>query len=75
MNETSFSEMLRRLSNDYYENIIGFDEYRSKRKNILDKIDREINGRTVNAQQASDSSGSSRATNSNASFVKPDFDI
>lgn len=44
MSEASYSLMLRNLSSDYYHNHIGFDEYRSQRKIILDKIDRELNG-------------------------------
>ena len=50
MSEASYSLMLRNLSSDYYHNHIGFDEYRSQRKIILDKIDRELNG----AQSADD---------------------
>jgi len=37
--------MLRNLSNDYYYNHIGFEDYRVQRKIILDKIDEEFNGR------------------------------
>ena len=44
MSEASYSLMLRNLSSDYYNNRIGFDEYRSQRKVILDKIDKELNG-------------------------------
>lgn len=47
MTETSYSLELRNLSNDYYHNHIGFDEYRIQRKLILDKIDEEMNGRAV----------------------------
>lgn len=45
MSEASYSLMLRNLSSDYYHNHIGFDEYRAQRKIILDKIDKELNGR------------------------------
>ena len=44
MSESSYSLMLHNLSNDYYQNIIGFEEYRNQRKIILDKIDVEFNG-------------------------------
>lgn len=44
MSEASYSLMLRNLSSDYYHNHIAFDEYRSQRKIILDKIDKELNG-------------------------------
>jgi hypothetical protein len=36
--------MLRRLSNDYYYEKVGFQDYRIQRKIILDKIDEEYNG-------------------------------
>jgi hypothetical protein len=42
--ETSYSLMLRNLSNDYYQNRIEFEDYRNRRKIILDKIDLEFNG-------------------------------
>lgn len=60
MIETSYSLMLRNLANDYYQNKIKFDEYRSQRKLILDKIDLEFNGDrpkitvTVNQDQQSE---------------------
>jgi len=47
MSEISYAEQIRRLSNDYYHNHLGFDEYRAQRKVYLDKIDREFNGRKV----------------------------
>ncbi|MCP4430334.1 MAG: hypothetical protein GY806_05090 [Gammaproteobacteria bacterium] len=43
MSEASYSLMLRNLSNDFYHNHIGIDEYRAQRKVILDKIDKELN--------------------------------
>ena len=45
MSDTSYSSMLGKLSNDYYQNYIEFEEYRSQRKILLDKIDVEFNGR------------------------------
>jgi hypothetical protein len=42
--EASYSQMLGDLSNDYYQNRIEFEEYRNRRKMILDKIDVEFNG-------------------------------
>ena len=44
MIESSYSRMLRNLSNDYYQNRIEFEDYRNRRKMILDKIDVEFNG-------------------------------
>ena len=40
----SFSLMLRNLTDAYYHEAIGFEEYRAQRKIILDKIDEEFNG-------------------------------
>ena len=45
---------LRNLSNDYYHNHIGFDEYRIQRRLILDKIDQEMNGKTLPEQSRDD---------------------
>jgi hypothetical protein len=44
MSDTSYSLMLRQLSNDYYQYRIDFEQYRIQRKLILDKIDAEFNG-------------------------------
>ena len=48
MTDISYSAKLRELSKDYYQNHIRFDEYRSQRKLIIDKIDEEFNARKVN---------------------------
>ena len=45
--DISYSEKLRELSKDYYQCHIQIDEYRSRRKIILDKIDEEFNGRKI----------------------------
>lgn len=52
MIETSYALMLRNLSNDYYQNKIGFEEYRGQRKIILDKIDAEFNASQANLEVA-----------------------
>jgi hypothetical protein len=44
MDDKSISEMLRDLSMDFYQNHIGFDDYRRQRKEILDNIDLQMNG-------------------------------
>ena len=44
MSENSYSLLLRNLSDAYYQETIGFDEYRAQRKIILDKIDEDFNG-------------------------------
>lgn len=44
MQDTSFSAMLQSLSNDHYNRVISMQEYRARRKKILDDIDRYFNG-------------------------------
>jgi hypothetical protein len=44
MDDKSISEMLRDLSMDFYQNHIGFNDYRRQRKEILDNIDLQMNG-------------------------------
>jgi hypothetical protein len=44
MDDKSISEMLKDLSMDFYQNHIGFDDYRRQRKEILDNIDLQMNG-------------------------------
>lgn len=54
MSEASYSLMLRNLSSDFYHNHIDFDEYRAQRKIILDKIDKELNGREISGSEGED---------------------
>lgn len=56
MNDDSFSSKLRLLSRDYYQNHIGFTEYRDTRKKLLDLIDEEFNGYKVEQYEAEDDS-------------------
>ncbi len=44
MSDASYSILLCNLSCDYYHNHIGFEEYRARRRIILDKVDQEMNG-------------------------------
>lgn len=44
MSDISYSDKLRNLSRQYYQNQISFDEYRLQRKSVLDRIDEEFNG-------------------------------
>lgn len=74
MSETSFSAMLRSLSKEYYQSHIGFEEYRAQRKNILDKIDEEINGRKATDPQIDEAEDSSRTMNTIAFFKSTDID-
>lgn len=47
MSILDYSIRLRELSDDYANQRIMLDEYRSKRKEILDDIDKSINGLTI----------------------------
>ena len=63
MSEASYSTMLLSLSKDYYQNHIGFEEYRLQRKIILDKIDEEFNGYISPDLQADEAEKSSLSMN------------
>ena len=39
-----FTLLLDKLSSDYYQNRLGFDQYRAQRAALLDQMDREMNG-------------------------------
>lgn len=47
MTDNSFSSRLRQLSKDYYQHHLGFDDYRAQRRNLLEQIDEEFNGRKI----------------------------
>lgn len=74
MSETSFSAMLRRLSKEYYQSHIGFEEYRAQRKSILDKIDEELNGRRSYDSLKGESNDSSHLMSTVAFFKNTDVD-
>ncbi|MDH5407211.1 MAG: hypothetical protein OEZ33_06190 [Gammaproteobacteria bacterium] len=44
MNEFPYSIQIQALLDDYYNNRIGMDEYRQQRTQLLDEIDKEVNG-------------------------------
>lgn len=50
MNDITYSDMLRELSKNYYQNHIGFTEYRTRRKEVLDMIDAEFNGQQIHVE-------------------------
>lgn len=54
----SYTEMLRVLSKDYYQNHIGFSEYRERRKVVLDKVDAEYNGWHTNSEMTNETEAS-----------------
>jgi len=51
MSDISYSAKLRELSKDYYQNHLRFDEYRAQRKEVIDKIDEEFNGRKIDVTE------------------------
>ena len=75
MSEPSLSEMLRSLSKEYYQCLIGLDEYRARRKVILDRIDEEYNGRKLSGTEAGDVKGPSRHMNTIAFYKSTDADM
>jgi ubiquinone/menaquinone biosynthesis C-methylase UbiE len=42
--EQNFSDEIKKLSYDYYNRNLSFEEYRSLRDQLIDKMDREFNG-------------------------------
>lgn len=71
MSDISYSAKLRDLSKDYYQNHIRLEEYRSKRKLIIDKIDEEYNGRkTTGATLDSDTNESDNTHEDSSVFMK-----
>lgn len=51
----SFSAMLRDLSTDYYNHMLSFEEFRVKRKEILDQVDFHYNEQAAALNAFSDS--------------------
>jgi len=74
MSDISYSTKLRELSKDYYQNHIQLDEYRSRRKIILDKIDEEFNGRKAEVVEADADDESSIFMSTIAFFKNSDVD-
>lgn len=54
MSNSSYSEQLQGLSDDYYNCRIDLGEYRARRKALLDELDREINGVLIDDPDTSD---------------------
>ena len=57
MSVMSYSARLRDLSKNYYQSHIGYEEYRRLRKEVLDKIDEEFNGRKPASEAQAEESG------------------
>lgn len=50
--EQNFSDEIKRLSYDYYNRNISFEQYRSLRDQLIDKMDADFNGTSHNDQDA-----------------------
>ena len=70
MSELSYSARLRDLSKDYYQSHLGFEDYRRLRKEVLDKIDEEFNGRRTVAEQAENQAENSSVLMKTIAFFK-----
>ena len=71
MSELSYSARLRDLSKDYYQSHLGFEDYRRLRKEVLDKIDEEFNGRRpVMSEQTDDTQPGSSVLMKTIAFFK-----
>lgn len=75
MSDESFPAMLRNSSKAYYQNPIGFEEYRNQRKIILNKIDEEFNGHNLTDVQKDHTEDSSILMKTIACFTNTDVDI
>ncbi|SMF29977.1 hypothetical protein SAMN02745866_01943 [Alteromonadaceae bacterium Bs31] len=51
MSESSYSEILRELSRNYYNRSISINEYRVERHQVLDAIDHQYNGVDIEGLQ------------------------
>lgn len=48
--EQNFSDEIKKLSYDYYNRNLSFDEYRSLRDKLIDKMERDFNGVSHDSQ-------------------------
>ena len=74
MTDISYSEKLRKLSKEYYQNHIGFDDYRTQRKMVLDMIDEEFNGHRLSDNPMDKTEESSILMKTIAFFKNSDVD-
>ncbi len=77
MNVLEVSIQLRELSEGYSTQRVSFDEYRLKRKSLLDEIDQTLNqqsGETTphRAEKADESTGENDAI---SQIINPGFDV
>ena len=50
--EKNFSDEIKKLSYDYYNRNLSFEDYRSQRDRLIDDMDREFNGASQYHQDA-----------------------
>jgi hypothetical protein len=78
VSDLSYSSLLRNLSADHYYRRITREEYRSQRRQILDRIDEEFNGRKPlvadDEDQASEQADQSIFMKTIAFFKNKDLD-
>jgi len=76
MNILELSIQLRELSDNYSRQRIAFDEYRSKRKSLLDEIDQTLNhqGYTKTPQNIEETADSNNVDNGMPEVVSKVFE-
>lgn len=70
MSDLRESAQLRELVNDYYNQMISFEEYRAQRKAIFDIIDEEINGVISTIDEEAEDLNDTSLINKAISFFK-----
>jgi len=50
--EKSFSDDIKKLSYDYYNRNLSFEDYRVQRDQLIDDMDREFNGASQSHQES-----------------------
>lgn len=63
MTAKSYSILLRELSKSHYNHQINFEDYRAKRREILNKVDSSFNRRSVVEISAIDDTGDNTIRN------------
>lgn len=76
MSDSSYSEILRDLSRSYYNRSLSREDYRARRRQILDAIDQQYNGveiDTVSAHGVSSDTGSMTTVFYGPTDTQPNF--
>lgn len=75
MTAKSYSILLKELSKSHYNHHINFEEYRAKRREILNKVDLSFNRRSVAVTSPIDEAGDSTVRNKLAGHEKPENNL